>query len=106
MNQDAFSDLIYNNFLFDIPKILDLCVLYKNNPILEKLIENLFNSQKKYFNDFKLCIKDIVKVDEKKFKSFVTIFLIIAMNLIFKDKRRSNFYLFIYFIKRNIYQKK
>lgn len=66
--------MIYKYFLFDIPKILDLCVLYKNNPVLEKLIENLFNSQKNYFDDFKHCIKDIIKAIETSKKKLRSIF--------------------------------
>ena len=62
LSVEAFAKIIYNNFLFDIPKILDLCVLYKKNQILPKIIENIFNCQKKYFEDFKICIKDITKV--------------------------------------------
>lgn len=62
MTQEGFAHLIYNHFLFDIPKILDLCVLYNKNPVLSKLIENLFNAQKSYYEDFKLCLKDINKV--------------------------------------------
>lgn len=62
LTPEAFANLIYENFLFDIPKILDLCVLYQNNPVLSKLIENLFNLQPNYFDDFRHCIKDIIKV--------------------------------------------
>ncbi len=62
MDRNAFASIIYDNFLFDIPKILDLCVLYKQNPVLNKLIENLFTSQPNYYDDFKMCIKDIIKV--------------------------------------------
>lgn len=37
---DVFGEIIYNNFLFDIPKILDLCVLFGkgNAPLLHKMI--------------------------------------------------------------------
>lgn len=69
MSQNAYADLIYNNYLFDIPKILDLCVLYKKNPVLDKIVENLFNTQKNYFEDFKMCIKDIIKVEIVLFKN-------------------------------------
>jgi len=62
MNADAFANIIYNYYLFDIPKIFDLCVLYKKNPVLVKMIENLFRTQSNYFNDFKMCIKDILSV--------------------------------------------
>jgi activating signal cointegrator complex subunit 2 len=62
MSPEVFAQLIYNNYLFDIPKMFDLCVLYKKNEILAKIIENLFTTQKKYFDDFKICVKDIIKV--------------------------------------------
>lgn len=62
MNVEAFANIIYNNFLFDVPKILDLCVLYKKNPVLPKMIENLFKNQENYFSDFKICVNDIQSV--------------------------------------------
>ncbi|KAG8146159.1 putative Activating signal cointegrator 1 complex subunit 2 isoform 1 protein [Naja naja] len=36
----VFGEVLYNNFLFDIPKILDLCVLFGkgNGPLLQKMI--------------------------------------------------------------------
>lgn len=36
----VFGEIIYNNFLFDIPKILDLCVLFGkgNGVLLQKMI--------------------------------------------------------------------
>lgn len=35
-----FGEIIYDNFLFDIPKILDLCVLFGkgNGQLLHKMI--------------------------------------------------------------------
>ena len=62
LSQEAFANIIYNNYLFDIPKIIDICVLYRKNEILPKMIGNLFKTQEKYFNDFKVCVKDIFKV--------------------------------------------
>lgn len=62
MTPEAFSNIIYNNYLFDIPKIIDICVLFKKNEILAKMIGNLFKTQEKYFSDFKMCLKDINKV--------------------------------------------
>lgn len=36
----VFGEIIYDNFLFDIPKILDLCVLFGkgNSQLLHKMI--------------------------------------------------------------------
>ena len=38
-----FGEIIYENFLFDIPKILDLCVLFGkgNTQLLHKMIGRL-----------------------------------------------------------------
>uniref|UniRef100_A0A671S5J0 Activating signal cointegrator 1 complex subunit 2 n=1 Tax=Sinocyclocheilus anshuiensis TaxID=1608454 RepID=A0A671S5J0_9TELE len=43
----VFAEIIYNNYLFDIPKILDLCVLFGkgNSQLLHKMIENIFTQQ-------------------------------------------------------------
>lgn len=40
----VFGEIIYDNFLFDIPKILDLCVLFGkgNSQLLHKMIGKLF----------------------------------------------------------------
>lgn len=40
----VFGEIIYDNFLFDIPKILDLCVLFGkgNSQLLHKMIGELF----------------------------------------------------------------
>lgn len=39
-----FGEIIYDNFLFDIPKILDLCVLFGkgNSQLLHKMIGEMF----------------------------------------------------------------
>ena len=50
----VFGELIYSNFLFDIPRIMDLCCLYGNNqnqPLLKKLVESVFKHQENYLND-------------------------------------------------------
>ncbi|XP_054719218.1 activating signal cointegrator 1 complex subunit 2-like [Uloborus diversus] len=49
----TFAELIYDNFIFDVPKILDLCAVYgfRNQAILSKMIKNIFSTQPKYLND-------------------------------------------------------
>jgi activating signal cointegrator complex subunit 2 len=74
MSPAGFATLIYQNFLFDIPKILDLCVLYRENPILEKIVQNLFSTQTRYFDDFKLCVRDIIKALESTKRKLRNIF--------------------------------
>ena len=49
----TFGDILYENFLFDIPKIMDICVLYggensTNTPLLRKMLENIFSKQPKW----------------------------------------------------------
>jgi len=48
-----FGEMIYNYFLFDILKIMDLCVIYgeSNKVLLNKMISNIFSNQPKYHND-------------------------------------------------------
>ncbi|XP_070552023.1 activating signal cointegrator 1 complex subunit 2-like [Ptychodera flava] len=48
----AFGEIIYENFLFDIPKLFDLCVLYGgNHALLNKMLTNIFTQQPKYKDD-------------------------------------------------------
>ena len=63
MSIEFFSEMIYNNFLLDIPKIFDICSIFYdgNQKLLAKMIENLFSSQPKYFDDLKLCSKSIME---------------------------------------------
>ncbi|KAG2471102.1 ASCC2 protein, partial [Polypterus senegalus] len=59
----VFGEIIYNNFLFDIPKILDLCVLYGkgNGPLLHKMIENIFSQQEAYYSDLDETIPTVLQ---------------------------------------------
>ncbi|XP_078600965.1 activating signal cointegrator 1 complex subunit 2-like isoform X2 [Branchiostoma floridae x Branchiostoma japonicum] len=49
----TFGDILYENFLFDVPKLMDLCVLYAggNMAVLTKMIDNIFKQQPNYNND-------------------------------------------------------
>ncbi|KAI4892431.1 hypothetical protein NFI96_024113, partial [Prochilodus magdalenae] len=60
----VFGEIIYDNFLFDIPKILDLCVLFgRGNPqLLHKMIENIFNQQPSYYGDLNEIVPSIIQV--------------------------------------------
>lgn len=50
----AFSRIIYEHYLFDLPRILDLCSLYgvTNRPLLAKMVANVFEKQPKYLDDW------------------------------------------------------
>ena len=48
----TFGDILYENFLFDVPKFMDICALYggessSNTPLLRKMLENIFYKQPK-----------------------------------------------------------
>ncbi|KAJ7993740.1 hypothetical protein DPEC_G00257820 [Dallia pectoralis] len=60
----VFGEIIYNNFLFDIPKILDLCVLFGkgNSQLLHKMIENIFTQQPCYYGDLDEAVPSILQV--------------------------------------------
>lgn len=60
----VFAEIIYNNYLFDIPKILDLCVLYGkgNSQLLHKMIDNIFTQQPSYYGDLNETIPSIIQV--------------------------------------------
>ncbi|XP_049475779.1 activating signal cointegrator 1 complex subunit 2 isoform X2 [Panthera uncia] len=64
ISPSAFGEILYNNFLFDIPKILDLCVLFGkgNLPLLQKMIGNIFIQQPSYYNDLDETMPTILQV--------------------------------------------
>ncbi|KAH0515809.1 Activating signal cointegrator 1 complex subunit 2 [Microtus ochrogaster] len=63
ISPSAFGEILYNNFLFDIPKILDLCVLFGkgNSPLLQKMIGNIFIQQPSYYNDLDETVPTILQ---------------------------------------------
>uniref|UniRef100_A0AAQ5YRJ7 CUE domain-containing protein n=1 Tax=Amphiprion ocellaris TaxID=80972 RepID=A0AAQ5YRJ7_AMPOC len=60
----VFGEIIYENFLFDIPKILDLCVLFGkgNSQLLHKMIENVFTQQPSYYSDLDETVPTVLQV--------------------------------------------
>uniref|UniRef100_UPI003AAFBC27 activating signal cointegrator 1 complex subunit 2 isoform X1 n=1 Tax=Centroberyx gerrardi TaxID=166262 RepID=UPI003AAFBC27 len=60
----VFGEIIYENFLFDIPKILDLCVLFGkgNTQLLHKMIENIFTQQPSYYVDLDETVPAVLQV--------------------------------------------
>ncbi|ELT91381.1 hypothetical protein CAPTEDRAFT_220768 [Capitella teleta] len=59
-----FGDILYENFLFDVPKLMDLCVLYgqDNKPLLTKMLTNIFTQQPKYSDDLRESLPTILHV--------------------------------------------
>uniref|UniRef100_A0A665TWW2 CUE domain-containing protein n=1 Tax=Echeneis naucrates TaxID=173247 RepID=A0A665TWW2_ECHNA len=60
----VFGEIIYDNFLFDIPKILDLCVLFGkgNSQLLHKMIDNIFTQQPSYYSDLNETVPTVLQV--------------------------------------------
>uniref|UniRef100_A0A8C7Y7K3 Activating signal cointegrator 1 complex subunit 2 n=1 Tax=Oryzias sinensis TaxID=183150 RepID=A0A8C7Y7K3_9TELE len=60
----VFGEILYDNFLFDIPKILDLCVLFGkgNGSLLQKMIGNVFLQQPSYYKDLDATIPSVLQV--------------------------------------------
>nr|XP_019964628.1 PREDICTED: activating signal cointegrator 1 complex subunit 2 isoform X2 [Paralichthys olivaceus]XP_019964629.1 PREDICTED: activating signal cointegrator 1 complex subunit 2 isoform X2 [Paralichthys olivaceus] len=64
LTPSVFGEIIYENFLFDIPKILDLCVLFGkgNSQLLHKMIENIFTQQPSYYSDLDETVPTVLQV--------------------------------------------
>ena len=56
--------MIYDNFIFDVPKIMDLCVLYgpSNSTLLMKMLQNIFTHQPKYKFDLEDTANSLIQV--------------------------------------------
>lgn len=61
---EIFGEILYNNFLFDIPKILDICSIFgkSNGPLLSKMVGNIFTQQPKYTDDLKDTMPTMLQV--------------------------------------------
>lgn len=60
----VFGEIIYENFLFDIPKMMDLCVLFGkgNSQLVHKMIENIFTQQPAYYSDLDETVPTVLQV--------------------------------------------
>ena len=76
MSKGLFSKLIYDNYLFDIPRLMDICSLYglpENRPLLKKMLDNIFHSQPKFFDDLKHAAKTVFEVSNGMFHLCTTL---------------------------------
>eukprot|EP01135_Chromosphaera_perkinsii_P012429 Nk52_evm40s2657 gene=Nk52_evmTU40s2657 len=53
LDPKVFGDIVYQNWIFDIPKIIDIATLYGegNQDLLYKMFNNLFDKNGQYWND-------------------------------------------------------
>ncbi|CAF1603675.1 unnamed protein product [Adineta ricciae] len=70
----GFGKTIYDNYIFDIPRIFDICSLYaiNNKELLSKMIGNIFKQQDTYHNDLKNAIRAITEVITTRIQQFNT----------------------------------
>lgn len=64
MTPEVFGEIIYENFLFDIPKMLDLCAIYghSNLALLSKMVGSVFSHQPHYLKDLKDAVPTVLQV--------------------------------------------
>eukprot|EP00039_Didymoeca_costata_P014595 m.237311 g.237311 ORF g.237311 m.237311 type:complete len:521 (+) comp16056_c0_seq4:650-2212(+) len=61
MMADTFANIIYQNWIFDIPKIFDICAIWgrSNTNIIAKMIGNLFKKQPSYLQDLDQALESV-----------------------------------------------
>ncbi|KAG8178093.1 hypothetical protein JTE90_017442 [Oedothorax gibbosus] len=76
MTPEAFGNIIYDNFIFDVPKLMDLSALYglHNLAIVSKMVQNIFSTQYKYN-------EDLNKTSQVVLEAFSSIEETLSMNL-------------------------
>jgi len=60
-----FGDILYENYIFDIPSLMDICVVYghgNDTVLVSKMIGNVFQQQPKYNDDLHMVVRAIEKV--------------------------------------------
>jgi len=67
-----YQKLVYDNWIFDMAKIIDIVAVYGKSNIetVQKIILNLFESDKRYVQDFKECLELMVTLIKKTFKEY------------------------------------
>eukprot|EP00050_Salpingoeca_kvevrii_P017016 m.60837 g.60837 ORF g.60837 m.60837 type:complete len:681 (-) comp7308_c0_seq1:72-2114(-) len=72
MTAEAYANLIYDNWVFDVPKLLDLCAIYgrKPRPLLSKMVGNIFAKQPKYHQDLDEALTVICGIMNRTLSDF------------------------------------
>lgn len=102
MNREYLGKIIYDKFIFTIPIICDLCLIYgnTNKMHISKLLDGLFFIQPNYYDDLRIAISFIKQVtyliSAKKINMKVTHTIILSIFQVFDfisfkhDKNSSN----------------
>lgn len=64
-SQEEFADIIYENYLFDAAKLLDICSIFYRpgstiGGVVEDIIHNIFTAQPKYFDDINNAVESMI----------------------------------------------
>jgi len=78
----VFGDILYENYIFDIPRLMDICVVYGHGSdavLVSKMIGNVFLQQPKYNDDLRAVVASIEKVTSQfMFPCFCSVRLLIC----------------------------
>lgn len=71
IDKGKFAELLYDNYIFDIPKIFDLCILFQrgNHNLVCRMIENIMSCQQKFTSDLKDIEDTILMAFERAVQS-------------------------------------
>jgi len=64
MSSPFLGNLLYDNYIFTVPIIFDLCQLYgrENAKVIKKIVQNLFDIQSMYNDDLQKSVPCLIKV--------------------------------------------
>ena len=66
IDPEIFGDIIYENFVFDIARIMDICAIYGQSgdtvQLVIKMVGNIFARQPKYINDLYTAVPTFLQV--------------------------------------------
>jgi iron-sulfur cluster repair protein YtfE (RIC family) len=64
-NENTYLSQLYSSYLFELPNLFDLCVLFEENESISKLISNVIRKNANdYKTQFKKLITNMMKVNE------------------------------------------
>lgn len=69
---EFYQKMVYDNWMFDMAKLIDIAAVYgkSNEETVHQIINNLFENDKRYVQDFKECVDLLVTLIKKTFKEF------------------------------------
>lgn len=64
ISAEHFGSLLYENFLFDIPILMDLCILFSptSHTLLGEMVTNIFTYQPKFHHDLEMAVNGLSQV--------------------------------------------